>query len=131
MTDCGKSQKLYWLNVNSRTIFLIWSYFRNNHFDMSGPFCVSDKQLYSKWLNILWENKNQVQEINRIRTLIHKQIVHKIVSDDNSMVRFPLVLADSERNMPGSKPRPLGWHTSALTNERQEVRQLLIGYYAQ
>ena len=39
------------------------------------------------------------------------------------MVGFPLVIAVSERDMPGIEPGPLGWHTSALTNELQEVRQ--------
>ena len=37
------------------------------------------------------------------------------------MVRFPLVIAVSERDMSGIEPGPLGWHTSALTNELQEV----------
>jgi hypothetical protein len=36
---------------------------------------------------------------------------------------FPLVLADSERNMPGIKPGPLGWYTSALTTGYKKVRQ--------
>ena len=34
-----------------------------------------------------------------------------------SMIRFPLVIAVSERDMPGFEPGPQGWHTSALTNE--------------
>ena len=40
----------------------------------------------------------------------------------SSMIGFPLVIAVSERDMPGIKPGQLGWHTSALTNELQEVR---------
>ena len=40
----------------------------------------------------------------------------------SSMIRFPLVIAVSERDMPGIKPGPIGWHTSVLTNELQEVR---------
>jgi hypothetical protein len=39
----------------------------------------------------------------------------------SSMIRFPLVIAVSERDMPEFEPRPLGWHPSALTNELQEV----------
>ena len=35
---------------------------------------------------------------------------------------FPLVVAVSERDMAGIEPGPLGWHTSAITNELQEVR---------
>ena len=44
----------------------------------------------------------------------------------SSMVRFPLVIAVSERDMSGIEPGPLGWHTSALTNELQEVRLKII-----
>ena len=33
------------------------------------------------------------------------------------MTGFSLVIADSERDMPAIEPGPLGWHTSALTNE--------------
>ena len=36
------------------------------------------------------------------------------------MIGFPLVIAVSEKSMPGIKPGPLGWHTSALTKELQE-----------
>ena len=31
------------------------------------------------------------------------------------MIGFPLVIADSEWDMPETKPGPLGWYTSALT----------------
>ena len=37
------------------------------------------------------------------------------------MIGFPLVIAESERDMPGIRPGPLGWHTNALTTELQEV----------
>ena len=47
-------------------------------------------------------------------------IVHRNVVGGSSMVGFPLVIADSERDMQGIKTRPL---TSALTNELEEVRQ--------
>ena len=48
-------------------------------------------------------------------------LVHENVVGGNSMIRFRLVIAVSERDMPGIEPGPLGWHTSALTNELQEV----------
>ena len=34
--------------------------------------------------------------------------------------------ADSERDMPGIGPGPLGWYTSALTNELHEVSSWII-----
>ena len=52
----------------------------------------------------------------------YKHVVHENVVGGRSMIRFPLVIAVSKRDMPGIKPWPLGWHTSALTNELQEVR---------
>ena len=52
-----------------------------------------------------------------------KHIEHRNVVEVSSMIGFPLVMADSERDKPGIEPGPLGWHTSALTNELQEVRQ--------
>ena len=39
------------------------------------------------------------------------------------MIGFPLLIADSERDMPGIEPWPLGWYTTALTNELKEVQQ--------
>ena len=41
------------------------------------------------------------------------------------MIGFPLAIAVSEWDMPGIEPGPLalGWQTSGLTNELQEVRQ--------
>ena len=50
-------------------------------------------------------------------------VVHENVVGGSSMIGFPLVIAFSERDMPGIEPGPLGWHTSTLTNELQEVRQ--------
>ena len=41
------------------------------------------------------------------------------------MIWFSLVIADYEQDMPGIKPGPLGWHTSALITELQEVRLIL------
>ena len=52
-------------------------------------------------------------------------VVHKNVVGGSSMIWFPLVIAVSERHMPGIKPGSLGWHTSTLTNEQQEVRHVL------
>ena len=62
----------------------------------------------------MWENLG--------RYLWYKHVVHEILVDGSSMIGFPLVKADSERNMPGIKPGPPDWDTSALTNELQEVR---------
>ena len=42
-----------------------------------------------------------------------------VASDQSSDL---LVIADYERDMPGIEHGPLGWHTSALTTELQEVR---------
>ena len=50
-------------------------------------------------------------------------VVHKNGVGDSSMVWFRLVIHVSERDMPEIEPGPLGWHTSTLTNELQEVRQ--------
>ena len=55
--------------------------------------------------------------------LSNKHLVHENVVGGSCMSRFPLVIAVSELEMPGIKPVPLGWHTSALTTELQEVRQ--------
>ena len=58
------------------------------------------------------------------RTLnVYKHGIHKSVLGGRSMIEFPLVIADSKRDMPGIEPGPLGWHNSALTTELQEVRQ--------
>ena len=50
-------------------------------------------------------------------------VVHKHVVGGTSMIGSPLVIAVSEQDMPGIKLGLLGWHTSALTNELEEVRQ--------
>ena len=51
--------------------------------------------------------------------------VHGNVVDGSSMVGFPLVKADSEQDMPGIEHWPLGWHSTALTTELQEVRKFV------
>ena len=43
-----------------------------------------------------------------------KHVVHENVVGGSSMIRFPLVIADSEHDMPGIKPGLLGWHSPAL-----------------
>ena len=45
----------------------------------------------------------------------HKHVVHENVVGGRSMIRFPLVIAVSERDMPGIEPGPQGWYTSAFT----------------
>ena len=52
-----------------------------------------------------------------------KHVVHINMVGGSSMMEFPLVIAVSEQDMPGIKPGPVGWHTSALTNKLREVRQ--------
>ena len=53
-----------------------------------------------------------------------KPFVHENLIGGSSIVLvFPLEIADSERDMPGIEPGPLGWDTSALTTRLQEVRQ--------
>ena len=51
------------------------------------------------------------------------------------MILIPLVIADSEQDMPGIEPQPLGWYsvllvyqwyTSAPSHGLQEVRQLEV-----
>ena len=61
----------------------------------------------------------------RVNT-ISNYVVHENVVDGSSMIRFPLVIADPERDMPGIEHVPLGWHNSTLTTELQEVRQVII-----
>ena len=41
--------------------------------------------------------------------------------DGSSMIGFSPVITDSERDMLGIEPGPLGSHTSALTTELQEA----------
>ena len=51
---------------------------------------------------------------------INKHVDHENVLDGSSMIRFPIVISDSEKDMPGIEP--LGWYTSTLTSSLQEVR---------
>ena len=55
-------------------------------------------------------------------------MVHRNVVDGSNIIGFPIVIADSEQDMPGNEPGLLGWHKSALTTELQEVRQLITFY---
>ena len=54
-----------------------------------------------------------------------KHVVHKNMVVGSSMIGFPLEIAISEQDMPGIERGPLGWHTSALTNELQEIHNKL------
>ena len=54
--------------------------------------------------------------------LSHEHVVHRNMVDGSSMIGFPLVITDSEQDMPGIEPWPLGWQTGALTTKLQEVR---------
>ena len=49
-----------------------------------------------------------------------KHVVQGNVVGGSSVIGLTLVIADSKQDMPGIKPGPPGWHTSALTNELQE-----------
>ena len=59
-----------------------------------------------------------------------EHVVHKNVMVGSSMIGFPLEIAVSEQDMPVIEPGPLGWHTSALTNELQGVMHVLRMIYA-
>ena len=53
----------------------------------------------------------------------YKHVVHENLIGSSSIIWvFPLVIADSEQDMPGIEPGPLGWYTTALTTRLQEVR---------
>ena len=53
---------------------------------------------------------------------MYKHVVHENVVGGSSVLRvFPLVIAVSERDMPGIEPGPLGWYTSALTTGLHEM----------
>ena len=56
------------------------------------------------------------------------RLVHRNVVTDSSMIGFPLVIVDSERDMPGFELGLLCWQTSALTTELQEVIQFITFY---
>ena len=46
----------------------------------------------------------------------------------SSMIRFPLVISDSEPYMPGIETGLLGWHTSAKTNELEEEEEVRVHF---
>ena len=50
-------------------------------------------------------------------------VVHYNMVDGSSMIRYPLVIAVSEKDMPRIEPGPLGWYTSSIITGLQEVRQ--------
>ena len=50
-------------------------------------------------------------------------VVHKNVMGGSSTICFRLVIAVTERDMPGIKHGLRGWHNSALTKELQKVKQ--------
>jgi hypothetical protein len=80
---------------------------------------------YDKTIYVVKQPLDQTKHIN-LPTHIWRlvlSVVHKIVLGSSSMIRFTLVIAVSEQDMPGIEPGPLYWHTSALTNEIQEVSQ--------
>jgi hypothetical protein len=52
-----------------------------------------------------------------------EHVVHENMEDGSSMLRFPLVIADSEQDMPGIKPGPL-----QLQEVRQYVGPEILGY---
>ena len=52
---------------------------------------------------------------------MHKHVVHVNMVGGSSMIGFPLVIAVSDRDMPGIEPGPLGCRSHTLTNELQEV----------
>ena len=76
--------------------------------------------ILKKAVNIYFIRK-QCGWINYIKFIKH--VLHRNLVGGSSMIVFPLVIAVSERDMPGIKPGPLGRHTRTLTNELQEVRQ--------
>ena len=63
----------------------------------------------------------------QIIRLSNHDVVHENEVGGSSIIWvFPLVIADSERDMLGIEPGPLGCYTSALTTGLQEVRQKII-----
>ena len=65
----------------------------------------------------LGERIASYSEFPKLIAIINIHVVHKNVLDGSSMIKFPLVLAVSELDMPGIEPG----HITALTNELQEV----------
>ena len=60
-------------------------------------------------------------EFPTLIAIINIYVVHNNVLGGSSMIGLPLVIAVSERDMPGIEPGPLGWHISVLTNEIHQV----------
>ena len=46
---------------------------------------------------------------------VYRHVVHENLEDGSRKISFPLVIADSERDMTRIEPGPLVWHTSILT----------------
>ena len=76
------------------------------------------------------QRKKYGDEVPRPNTLLQKLRAKTNLSmnfmkmvDCGSIIRFPLVIADSGQHMPEIKPGQLGWCTSALPTELQEVRE--------
>ena len=59
--------------------------------------------------------------------VVYKHVVHENEVNGSSMVGFPLLIADFERDMPGIEPALLDWYTSTLTTGLQEV--LSVKYF--
>ena len=58
--------------------------------------------------------------------MLYKHVVHENVVGGSTMIWFPLLIAVSKGDMQGIEPGPLGWHTSDLANELQEVRHVIL-----
>jgi hypothetical protein len=91
------------------------------------------KRCYLWTLRSAYNAKRQRKHFARTNFVTHlsqifKYVVHNNVVGGSSMVGFSLVIAVSERDMPEIEPGLLGWHTSALTNELQEVRFFVLGH---
>ena len=46
--------------------------------------------------------------------ILDLHVEHKNVVGGSSIIGFPLLIADSERDMSGIEPGPLGWPTTEL-----------------
>ena len=57
----------------------------------------------------------------------HKHVVHRNMVDGSSMIGFPLIIADIERDMPGSKPGPLGLHSYTDHKGRNKCGSVFLG----
>jgi hypothetical protein len=65
---------------------------------------------------------------HQILNRFDKHVVHENAVGGSSKISFPLAKAVSEWDMPGIEPGPLGWHTSALTNELEEVDLMKVTF---